>query len=351
MKRRLALMAVFSLLSFSATAGTGSAADASAVAASICKPVPESRCWLPLLKYLESLPPAQSERAQMEVVFSYAMLAKSAHLVGDLAESKLYYQKTMSMADALPREFTAEFASEPASTFFKTDAAALAIRMREYSQALRYLNDVSDFMQRIEKVPARPGTVSLLRCGALIGLHRDAEADAELQAMLSKLDFDGQAPWEAFPFAPEPIHPYTTARRIAARYVKQGSPGRALDLLSLVDERWRANQPKSPDEAYWGPKWATVQSRADLLLDMAAIHLTLNHGEQAELLMREALVIREKEGQPKLRRTLDALASLYRRQGLEAQAMALSARAAAISANNLWESPDPLADTLGIAPW
>lgn len=92
-----------------------------------------------------------------------------------------------------------------------------------------------------------PEWIILLRCGALIGLKRNDEAEGEMRALIGRLKWNGytpldmgQGPWDAMPFGPGVVNPYDIARRIAAYYARTGREDQARALLQLAEEKRQA---------------------------------------------------------------------------------------------------------------
>lgn len=137
-------------------------------------------------------------------------------LVGDFDESAHFFQKVLEIAPRIGQGEDGH--SNSAVLLAIREAAAPALSMGNYTLALAYLDralaqpDSNEFKEEL----------AVMRAGALAGLHRVAETRLTLDRIVATLRWDGQAPWEALPFAPEPMNPYEIARRAAAFYFRHG---------------------------------------------------------------------------------------------------------------------------------
>jgi hypothetical protein len=192
-------------------------------------------------------------------------------------------------------------------------------------------------------------SVALQRCAALIGLKRDAEADAALEDLLKKLDFEGESPWEGVPFGPQPLDPYQTARRIAAHYMRERHFEQAMALLKMVEEKRVKTMAIKTKEPHRGEYWAATLDPADILDDEASVYVAMGRDDQAESLLMASLQQLDGATNRQMKRTLSKLAALKIRAGRQAEANDFATRAGAITLEEERPMTDPLATTLGFA--
>jgi tetratricopeptide (TPR) repeat protein len=275
----------------------------------ICQDGAKRGCWRPLEEVLQRLSPPSDQRQWEDYFFGHLALAQCAYWVGDFDESAHFFVKVLEIA---PRIDQGEGGySNFAVLLANREAAALALSMGNYTLALAYL----------DLALAQPASkefkeeTAVMRAGALAGLHRVAETRLALDRIVATLRWDGQAPWEAFPFAPEPMNPYEIARRAAAFYFRQGDAATSLKLLERMEAARRATIEGMPKDLMPGGYWAQKLQPGILLLDMATVHEQQGREEAAAQLKREAAALR---------------------------------KASAESTATDWHRPDPLARVLGV---
>jgi len=275
----------------------------------ICQDGAKRGCWRPLEEVLQRLSPPSDQRQWEDYFFGHFSLAQCAYWVGDFDESAHFFVKVLEIAPRIDQGEDGH--SNFAVLLANREAAAPALSMGNYTLALAYL----------DLALAQPASkefkeeLAVMRAGALAGLHRVAEARLALDRIVATLRWDGRAPWEAFPFAPEPMNPYEIARRAAAFYFRQGDAAASLKLLERVEAARRATIEGMPKEFVPGGYWAQRLQPGILLLDMATVHEQQGRQEAAAQLRREAAVLR---------------------------------KASAESTATDWHMPDPLARVLGL---
>jgi tetratricopeptide (TPR) repeat protein len=350
MKKWIAAVLALTISSFShATSQEKTYKDVSHVEGSICNVKPQAKCWKPLADLLTQLGTPSTEREREDQLSGYWMLAKSAHLVGDFSDSKEFYGIALNLAKGVKPDAKNGVDQIAASMMIKSDAAALALSMHDYSTALSYLDEFSAFSRKAFGRESDSDSISLLHCAALIGLKRTTEADKGLQEILQGLNFEGQSPWEDFPFGPQPLDPNQTARRIAAHYMRENNYEQALLVLQMVESKRLKTMSIVPKEPVRGAYWASLLNPADILDDEAAVYIGLGRDDQAEPLLIQSLQIREKKANRQLQHLLVTLGALRKRAGRQAEAIDFANRAAAVKMDEdpMWT--DPLESTLGFA--
>ncbi|MBI3727667.1 MAG: hypothetical protein HY254_04955 [Burkholderiales bacterium] len=313
----------------------------------VCTPVPVSKCWKPLADYLEKLEPPARENEYGDQLIAYITMAKLAYWARDFSDAKEINRLALELIKK--RKFTGRDADLGTSLFgimINVNSANLALSMHEYARALDYLDQYSSIWNKLGEPDGEPEELVLIRCAALIGLQRGAEAEVLLEKMLKKLNFSGQAPWEANPLGLEPVNPYDAGRRIAAHFMREGKYEKALTLLQSMELRRAQTISQMPKEPIAGGYWAAYVEPTDILDDQAAIYLKLGHDDQAEPLLRASLLEQEKKAGKRLPLVLTRLAALTRRKGQPAEADALTLRAASATKQEQWEKIDPLTPTL-----
>ncbi|MFZ6745393.1 tetratricopeptide repeat protein [Undibacterium sp. JH2W] len=314
----------------------------------VCTPVPVSKCWKRLADYLEKAKPPENEREFGDQLFSYIMMAKLAYWAKDFADAKEINQLALEFSKK--RKFTGRDADMSASLFgvmININLANLALSKHEYAEALNYLDQYSSIWEKLGEQGGEPGELVLMRCAALIGMQRGSEAEVLLEQLLKKLNFSGQAPWEANPIGLEPVNPYEAGRRIAAHFMREGKYDKVLALLQSMEQRRTQTISQMSKDPVAGGYWAIHGEPTALLDDLAAIYLKLGRDAEAEPLLRASLLVQEKNAGKRLPLLLTRLAELSRRKGQLAEADALMLRAKAIPRQEQWERIDPLAQTLG----
>ena len=252
----------------------------------ICRDGAKRGCWRPLEEVLQRLSPPIDQRQWEDYFFGHLALAQYAYWVGDFDESAHFFEKVLEIA---PRIGQGEDGlSNGAVLLANSEAAEPALSMGNYTLALAYLDralaqpDLGGFKEEL----------AVMRAGALAGLHRVAETRLVLDRIVATLRWDGRAPWEAFPFAPEPMNPYEIARRAAAFYFRHGDAEAALKLLERAEAARRATIEGMPKEPVPGGYWAQWLQPSILLLDMATVHEQQGRQEAAAKLKREAAALR-----------------------------------------------------------
>ncbi|HEX7643741.1 MAG TPA: hypothetical protein VF472_16155 [Burkholderiaceae bacterium] len=312
---------------------------------STCPNGPRTECWQPLADKLAPLKQQVTGPQREELLSAYWELAGSAQFVGDFKESKMFYDNALEMVDGLAPAANGESEGEFLHAMIRYDEAILALGMHDYAGALREFDDFSSLAK--SRGWSASASTAFFRAAALIGLGRTAEADQLLEALLQGLSFDGESPWEAPPFGPQPFNPYGAGRRIAAHYMHEHRFDKALNLLHKLETERQATLAKMPKEPIRGGYWAQWTSQADLLDDEAAVYVMMRKDDEAERSLTASLALREAEQDQALRNTLQKLALLEKRKGDNARADSLTRRAAAIKTGPRFA--DPLQDTLGFA--
>jgi tetratricopeptide (TPR) repeat protein len=307
-----------------------------------CERAPKAMCWKPAAEHLQRLNSARSELERRDQLLAYYMLAKTAHLVGDLAESAQFYTTTLDLAQSVAVDRLVM------ESMVKFDAAMLYLSMHDYVKALGFLDDTLIWFATFPVSGEASTSVSLLRAGALIGLNRNAEADIVLQGVLDTLNFDGTMPFEGWPVGPQPLDPFEAARRIAFHYQKVGKSEDALKLLQSLELRRLKVVPGKLLTDRMHQPWGSDLHPADILDDEAALYLAQGKDAAAEPLLLQSLALRETTAGIALRRTLNRLAALARRAGRATEADDFDSRAGLLKVNDSRQGVDPLADTLGL---
>jgi len=305
-----------------------------------CAAGPTSMCWKPAADHLSQLAAPRSAAEREDQLMAWYMLAKMAYLAADHAESARFYAKTIELAHSVVVD------GDSIEAAVNIDAAMLHLSARDYPQALALLDKVLSALPKDRGNDETRASVSLMRAGALIGLKRADAADLGLRDVLDKLDFDGIMPFESWPFGPQALDPYASARRIAAHYQKEGKFEQTLALLASLDTRRQQALQKSVGASPMARPWAAHVDPADILDEEAAAYLAQGRDAAAEPLLRQSLALREKTGGNKLKHVLARLAGSQRRAGNTAAADAINARAAGIAVEKNAGPVDPLADTL-----
>ncbi|MFZ6708727.1 hypothetical protein [Undibacterium sp. TC9W] len=316
----------------------------------VCEPVPVSKCWKRFGDYLQKAKPPASEREFGDQLVAYVTLAKLAYWARDFSDAKKF--NLLALKFSKQTKFAVRDADMSASLFgamININLANLALSKHEYAEALGYLDQYSFIWEKLSKPDGEPDELVLMRCAALIGMQRGSEAEILLEQLLKKLNFSGQAPWEASPLmlVLEPLNPYEAGRRIAAHFIRDGKHEKALALLQSMEQKRTETISQMPEEPMPGGYWATLGEPTALLDDQAAIYLKLGRDAEAEPLLRASLLVPEKKSGKKLPLVLTRLAELSRRKGQIAEADALMLRAKAFLRQEQWEKIDPLAQTLG----
>ena len=314
-----------------------------------CRVNREAKCWKSFADEMAQLRPPGTERERQEQFGGYWMLANVALFVGDFPESKEFFDTTLKLVVNLKSDTKSGGDQAFAGMMVRLSAADLALSMRDYATALKYLDEYSTQANKSFGRDTIFDAVILQRCAALIGLSRNAEADVLLAELLQKLNFEGQSPWEGVPFGPQPLDPYQTARRIAAHYMREHNFEQALAVLKTAEEKRLKTISLVPKEPVRGQYWATMLDPADILDDKAAVYIAMGQDDQAEPLLMASLRERESTSNQQLKRTLSKLAALQMRAGQLAQARDFEARAGAIKLAERRPMTDPLVATLGFA--
>ncbi len=317
----------------------------SSAAIMTCNNEPQTQCWKPLADRLDQLKAPETKQQRQDVLIAYWMLAKAAHSVGDLYESKKIFDITLKLASDARSSGLAEEESSFIRLEIGYDRATLALSMHDYASALRDLDGVSSFIKEATQNGPEPDSVMLSRAAALIGLGQTSEADATLGTLLKTLKYDGQSPWEGFPIGPQPLNPYETGRRIAAHYLRERRFEDALTLLETLKSEREKTLANLPNERVRGEYWARLTKAADILDDKAGVYSAMGNDDQAEQLLKASILEREKTRNRQLRSTLEQLSAVEKRKGNAAEANDLAQRAASIKAEKA--PSDPLGATLG----
>ncbi len=159
-----------------------------------CNAKPESGCWKSLAEQLAMLKPAGTQRELEDRVFDYWMLAKSAYLVGDFSDAGKLYDLTQKLANDVKPPEKEEFDPQAIRLMLGLDRAALAMSIRDYASALSHLDAFNARRRNEPNQPEEMDTLQIMRCAALIGLHRKADAESCLRSLLDKLRFDAVSP-------------------------------------------------------------------------------------------------------------------------------------------------------------
>lgn len=293
------------------------------------------------------MPVPSNENEYEEQLFATWILAKYAHYVGDYSDSQAYFQRAIEQAKEL-EPHDKQFDPQYAVVAVKSDAAALAVSMHDYSLALKYLDEYQNVATRFRKDDADVDSTSLLRCAALIGLNRNNEVDKLVEHLIRNFDYvRGRAPWEAFPFGPTAIDPYKAARRIAGYYYRERRYNEALDLLANV-ESYRVDAINVVSaQPMPGRPWAQQQHPAAILEDEVTVLIGMNQISKAAEVMEEALNRRKNDSGLELKRDYikSAKIALKLNQPKHAEQYSLMADRVQISEKDYWL--DPLADTFG----
>jgi tetratricopeptide (TPR) repeat protein len=248
----------------------------------ICQDGVRHGCWQPLEKLLQRLPRPIDKWQWDEYFFGHLALSQAAYWAGDVDVSSHFFEDTLEIAKRID-QFD-EGRQGFAVLLITSEAAAPALSLGNYKRALAYL-DLALAQPASQGVYER---IAVMRAGALVGLHRDAEARKTLDLVVATLHLDGQAPWEGFPFVSGPINPYETVRRAAAFYSRQGDAAASLALLERAEATRRATIESMPKEPVPGGYWAQQLQPGILQLDMASVHEQQGHQEEAEQLKRAA---------------------------------------------------------------
>jgi tetratricopeptide (TPR) repeat protein len=258
----------------------------------ICQDGAKRGCWRPLEEVLQRLSPPSDQRQWEDYFFGHFALAQCAYWVGDFDESAHFFEKVLEIAPRIGQGEDGH--SNFAVLLANREAAAPALSMGNYTLALAYL----------DLALAQPASkefkeeLAVMRAGSLAGLHRVAETRLALDRIVATLRWDGHAPGEAFPFAPEPMNPYEIARRAAAFYFRQGDAAASLKLLERVEAARRATIEGMPKDLVPGGYWAQRLQPGILLLDMATVHEQQGRQEAAAQLKREAAALRKASAEP-----------------------------------------------------
>lgn len=314
-----------------------------------CRVQLQSKCWKPLADVLAQTKAPTTEQEREDQMFDYWILAKTAHWVGDFADSANFYDTTLTLAKGLKIKPDGKGNPSDIGSIVKIDLAALDLSAKDYSSAFRILDEITPLEKDLLAGDSIAVSTSFMRCAALIGLKRTAEADAALQDLLQKLDFQGESPWEGMPVGPQPIDPYDVGRRIAAYYLRIGNYDKAMATLQMIDTRRKETLAGAAQDAPRRRYWALGLAPADILDDEAAIYLAQGRDDQAESLLRTSLKMREPKADRQLKRLLTRLAALDRRKGNISEADEFLTSAATIKADESRTGADPFADTLGLA--
>lgn len=174
----------------------------------ICSINLDAKCWKPFADQLTQLSPPATQRERDDQFEGYWMLANIALMVGDLPESKEFFDIALKMASNLKPDPKAGAEQAFAGMMIRIGEADVSLSMRDYAAALKYIEEYSAMAKILSERGLLFDSVALQRCAALIGLKRDTEADAALEDLLKKLDFEGERSWEGVPFGPQPLDPY-----------------------------------------------------------------------------------------------------------------------------------------------
>ena len=313
----------------------------------MCSGGPQTHCWQRAAQLLAQLKPAATEREYEDRFLAYWFLGKAAYLAGDWSDARRLYDLALQIVSNAELASSSKFDPGAMRAVMGVDEAELAMSMEDFAAALGYVDAFAAFQLRDAAQTIEPESAMLLRCGALIGLKRPA--DACLQALLGKLDFSSSSPWEWMPLSVQVLDPYSTTRRIAAHLMREGKYDQALAVLENLELARTSTLARFPNQPLVGKRWAALVSPAEILNDQAAIYLAQGNYLAAEPILLKALVIADKAGGRQLRRTLDKLAELNYRAGRTEQAIAFAIRAEAVLLDNNPARIDPLARTLGFA--
>jgi tetratricopeptide (TPR) repeat protein len=262
-----------------------------------CKANPGSRCWSAAADQLSRLDSPKSALDLEFRLFDFAMFGKLAHATGDFADARLFYDRALSLAKSVKSQRRDEVDANSLSMLFKFDEAELAMSMRDYDAALEHIDAFAAFAAKNRGPSKEQDEFSLLRCGALIGLRRKAEADICLQTLLEGLNFYGRAPWEVRLIGPQGLNPFEAARRIAAHEARGGRFDSAMNLLLRIEvareEAFRIDADTVKKEPWHpGKTWAALLDLADIMEDKVAILLTQGDDARAAPLLLAALTLR-----------------------------------------------------------
>ena len=313
-----------------------------------CSAKPRTGCWKPLADRLAEKKEPVTDREFEDQLTAYWTLAKQAHQVRDFSESRRAYAIALELANFVKPHAESGSDSTTARATIKHDSAALALSMRDYTLALR---DIDEYLvvQQKRHYGFEPSSASLVRCAALIGLNRMVEADKEIQDLLLRFDFGRRSPFDGPFFGPQEIDPYQATRRFAAHYLRESRYTDALAMLHMLEEKRKATLANMPKEAE--PSWylAGLLNPAEILEDKAAVYSAMGQDSRAEALLLASLRIRKKTQSLELKRVLTRLAELHTRSGHLAQAKNFANRAAAVKFDEREVLVDPLEATLGFA--
>jgi len=306
---------------------------------------PGHHCWQQTLDDLRKLPPASTEREKQGYLLSYYMISKFAYWVGDNDEAKHLFTQAMQLAKGI--EIDKGVTAEPVVTL---DAVPVYLITRDYPKALGLLDQAQSGFARYATDGQQPAPLEMdvFRAASLIGLRRDEDADALLEQILGRLDFNERVPFEEWGVGPEPVDPYAFGRRVAARYFREGRTQDALSLLDLLDaKRAKAMAVKLQPGEIPVPTWAERTDVAELLYDRAVIQLSQGKPDVAAELFNRVLSRHKDDASAMRKHALLRLAKIKRDVGKLDESNTLQTAGEKIVVVEEPRTPDPLADTLG----
>lgn len=320
-------------------------ANADRERARLCMPTPGPECWRPAANLLRMLPAPENARELEIQLMSNWMLGKAAYAVGDFDDAGRFYASVRklntepSSGQGMEQEQRAAM-----SVLIGLAETELALSMGRFASALHQLDDIAATFRNLGAADFPDSTV-LLRAAALIGLHRRDEANALMEAALSRLSFDAKAAWEYFP-GPQPLNPADLARRLAASHVYAGNTDRALALLKMLEGHRSKLSAAAPKELAFIHTWAEKIREEELLADLAAVHISQGRYDLAEPALLMSLKVAEVTDKAGSKALWMQLAKLYQRTARNADAENAAAQASAIRPIAARVPTDPLAGAL-----
>jgi tetratricopeptide (TPR) repeat protein len=293
----MAIVAVSIAAAVQATPQAQVSAELIGTAYAACKANPAPRCWAASAEQLSRLDLPKSTVDQEKRLFDFVMLGRLAHATGDYTDARLFYDRALSLAKSMKGQHREEGEANFFPMLFKLEETELAMSMRDYDAALEHIDAFLALSAKDGLRNEVQDEFSMLRCGALIGQRRKAEADRCLQTLLERLNFDGRAPWEAYPIGPQGLNPFEAARRIAAHEARERRFDSAMNLLLRI-EAARENALRIDADAVkkepWlpGKPWAAFVEPADIMEDKAAIFLAQGDDARAAPLLLAASTLR-----------------------------------------------------------
>nr|WP_315466421.1 hypothetical protein [uncultured Undibacterium sp.] len=311
----------------------------------------KNQCWKSAEEYLQALPTPTNEKDFSGKFENYYLLAKTAHFAGDFSDANRFFHiveefnRTRSKYEKLK--------DMDLTPMIKYDHAMLYLSAHSYQLALDMFENAENAASRMVGYTGYKGykfELSIGKVAALIGLSRWLDVEAILEELTDSLNFKEVAPWEAWPFGPQLIGPYSTGRRIVAAYVRLKQYDRALALIDKIEYKRAqvmAEFSATNHQALQLKPWAALCNRDDLLNDKSEIFIHQGRLKQAEEILKSLSQADSKNQSDIKKRTFLKFAEIEARRGHKKKQQKFLVEANKLDLKDREKLLDPLSETFG----